>query len=58
MNKDLADKRAKEENFITLNEWSTAKQRVAEEIISKNERIRFASDPSRLGILKEKGVQV
>ncbi len=51
MNKDLSEKRSKEEAYLTLNEWSTAKQRVNEEVTSKFERAILASDPSKLAVM-------
>ena len=44
-NKELSEKRSREEGFIMLNAWSTAKQRVAEEIASKIERWQISSNP-------------
>ena len=58
MNKDLSDKRSKEEAFLMLNEWSTAKQRIAEEISCKYERVMIASDPSKLAVMQEKQSKV
>lgn len=54
INKELADKRTKEEELLTLNEWSSAKQRIAEDIAGKYERFMIASDPSKLAVLKSK----
>ncbi len=34
-NKELSEKRSKEEAYLFINEWSTAKQRIEEEIVSK-----------------------
>jgi hypothetical protein len=58
MNKGLSEKRSNEEAYLTVNEWSTAKQRIAEEIASKHERAMIASDPSKLAVMKEKGKKV
>lgn len=45
------EKRTHEEKLLILNEWSTAKSRVDEEISMRIERGFIASDPSKLAVM-------
>ncbi|CDW80815.1 UNKNOWN [Stylonychia lemnae] len=51
-NKQLQEKRADEEKQVILKEWSVAKQRIQQEISSKQERMRLISDPTKLAVMK------
>eukprot|EP00347_Sterkiella_histriomuscorum_P014074 403362261 len=54
MNKELMQKRSDEEKQVILNEWSVAKQRMCEEITSKQERFKYTSDPSKVAVMIDK----
>lgn len=53
MNNELKNKRTHEELLVTLNQWSSAKSRLSEEISTKIERSSFASNPSKLAVMSQ-----
>lgn len=53
INNDLKNKRSKEEMLVTLNQWSTAKQRLIEDISTKIERVNLVSNPSKLAVMSQ-----
>lgn len=57
-NKEMCEKRSKEEAHLFLNEWGTAKQRIEEELVSKQERAYLASDPTRLAVMHDPNMKV
>ena len=53
INTNLKKKRSQEELLVAIKEWSTAKSRINEEIVNKNERNTLASNPARLAVLSK-----
>lgn len=53
LNKNLITKRSHEELLVTMNKWSTAKQRHSEEVSTKIERTSFASNPCKLAVMAQ-----